>query len=60
MKKEDKKVILEALLYVLNKQTVEESYVYMDRCTVWGTRESPDPEAQEIVKKIVKIRGKDK
>jgi predicted class III extradiol MEMO1 family dioxygenase len=53
------KEILEALIYLLNKQTKTEYCSMIDpskRFTVLGEMEVPDEQAQEIIKKLIKVK----
>ena len=57
--KEFEDEVTDALIYLLSKQTRMESYYVTDMsCTVVAEREIPDEEAQEIIDKLITVRGK--
>jgi hypothetical protein len=59
--KSDIDELTDAVIFLLGKQTVRQKYSSVDSSgahTVWGEREIPDEEAQEIIQKLIDVRGK--
>lgn len=59
--KSDIDELTDAVIFLLDKQTVNQPYSSVDpsgMCTVWGEREVPDEEAQEIIQKLIDVRNK--